>query len=363
MKHYKFNMLHKFFHIADNSTDHKNDLCHKVRPMIKLCNENWKKYFNPGKHLCLDECMIKYKGRIKFRQYCGKKPVKFGIKGFILCDSLTGYCQSIDIYTGSNTFSKISNFSKTESLVIKIIEPYLNNFRILYIDSFYTTIPLAKFLLKKFTGCIGTLRSNRLHGKEKEVFQDPSKNNFYNYIDKNNFDIAITRYNDKKIINLLSTVSLSEKQYTTKGKMIPSIVTQYNKYAKACDLCNQMVTHYRIPHGSKKWWRPVFFHLLYSSIHNSFILFKKYDRSNMSYKEFYKQIIIYLLGEKSLNKRKNKIHELDYIDRAKKSNRRLNCRLCNRLTMWKCNLCSTESNTISLCLPDCYNIYHSEHEK
>ena len=47
--------------------------------------------------------MIKYKGRLYFRQYMPKKPVKYGIKVWMAADSKTGY-----VYTMISTWGNHS---------------------------------------------------------------------------------------------------------------------------------------------------------------------------------------------------------------------------------------------------------------
>ena len=48
---------------------------------------------SPSEHLAVDEVIVKYKGRVIFRQYIPKKHKRFGIKIYKLCDE-TGYTKS-----------------------------------------------------------------------------------------------------------------------------------------------------------------------------------------------------------------------------------------------------------------------------
>ena len=48
-------------------------------------------FFQPTQKISVDERMIKSKGRVSFKQYMPKKPAKWGIKLFALCDSATSY--------------------------------------------------------------------------------------------------------------------------------------------------------------------------------------------------------------------------------------------------------------------------------
>ena len=45
--------------------------------------------------------MIKFKGRLGFKQYIKNKPTKRDIKVFVLSDATTGYVKRFQIYTGA----------------------------------------------------------------------------------------------------------------------------------------------------------------------------------------------------------------------------------------------------------------------
>ena len=47
--------------------------------------------------------MIKFKGRLGFKQYLKNKPTKWGIKVFVLSDAVSAYIKRIQIYTGAAT--------------------------------------------------------------------------------------------------------------------------------------------------------------------------------------------------------------------------------------------------------------------
>ena len=54
----------------------------------------------PYGNFVVDESMIKFKGRLQFRQYLPTKPIKWGIKLWALAESSTGYLACWQIYTG-----------------------------------------------------------------------------------------------------------------------------------------------------------------------------------------------------------------------------------------------------------------------
>ena len=50
----------------------------------------------------MDEVMIKFKGRLGFKQYMKDKSTKWGIKVFVLNDARNGYVYRLQVYTSKN---------------------------------------------------------------------------------------------------------------------------------------------------------------------------------------------------------------------------------------------------------------------
>lgn len=90
MKRNKFFIMHKFFHITDNSRANNDDRLFKIRPLLELLVTKFQSFYVLNKELSIDERIVKYTGRLSFRQYIPNKPVKLGIKMFVLADSRTG---------------------------------------------------------------------------------------------------------------------------------------------------------------------------------------------------------------------------------------------------------------------------------
>lgn len=74
----------------------------KIQPLLDIVDPTYMQVYNPRRELSLDESMVKFKGRIFFRQYLPAKPTKWGIKEFILAEAKTGYALKSVVYTGKN---------------------------------------------------------------------------------------------------------------------------------------------------------------------------------------------------------------------------------------------------------------------
>ena len=92
-----FLLIHRCFHLNDNETPDLNDLIYKLRPLFLFLLPAWQKHYRFSKRLTIDESMIKYNGRLTFKQYIMNKPVKWGIKAYSFCNSYNGYCYNIKV--------------------------------------------------------------------------------------------------------------------------------------------------------------------------------------------------------------------------------------------------------------------------
>ena len=61
--------------------------------------------YRPGRNLAPDETMVKFSGRIGFKQYMPRKAAKWGSKYFSLNESETGYTCAWNLFTGSQPMS------------------------------------------------------------------------------------------------------------------------------------------------------------------------------------------------------------------------------------------------------------------
>ena len=104
--------------------------------------------------------MIKFNGRLQFKQFLPNKPVKYGVKAFLLCDSTTYYCYSFEIYTGKN--NEVRTLNSTERTVINITKDIIGKQNIVFMDNYYTSYKLANYFISNGTGIVGTIRKNRV---------------------------------------------------------------------------------------------------------------------------------------------------------------------------------------------------------
>jgi hypothetical protein len=104
-----------------------------------------------GQFITVDEWMIKYKDKqIRFIQYMPVKPIKHGIKVFVLCCTERGYIYGCWVYCGKE------NDSCTNVVIIERLLEQESDFitnsagQVLYIDNYYTSESRTNY--KSFVG-------------------------------------------------------------------------------------------------------------------------------------------------------------------------------------------------------------------
>lgn len=148
------------FHFREH-VDH--DQLHKIRPVVIHLNEKFAS-IPMEQRLSIDEQMCATKVAHFMKQYLPNKPHKWGFKLFVLC-SVGGYAHTFEIYTGED-YKRLSDepdFGPVGNVVIRLVRGvprHINH--IIYVDNFYTSIPLVAHLGKEGIYTLGTVQSNRL---------------------------------------------------------------------------------------------------------------------------------------------------------------------------------------------------------
>ncbi|KAK7893501.1 hypothetical protein WMY93_022653 [Mugilogobius chulae] len=166
MSRNRFQIILRFLHFNDNNAVQADntDKLHKIRPVVDYLISKFKELYQPAKNISIDEGMLLWRGRLVFKVYNPLKPVKYGIKSYILCDSQTGYCFNMKPYAGEST--------PLGDTVVQLLDRLSGHGYKLYMDNYYNSVSLCQRLLHLKTHVCGTLRKNR---GEPEDFQTLTK--------------------------------------------------------------------------------------------------------------------------------------------------------------------------------------------
>ena len=276
MSRNRFMKLNQYFHLRDTSAapgrdEPGYDPLFKLRTFIDMLLPLFRDNFNLGRDLSVDEAMIGFKGRLFFKQYLPMKPIKWGVKMWMLCDSETGYCKSFDIYTG-----KSGRRDRTIPLGFEVVDllvsPYYNRRHHVYFDRFFTSVGLMAHLALNGTYASATVKSNRV-GLPPQVINAELEKGQIKQMKRGM--IMATAYKDNKRLYLLSTNAQPGMVTRADGKEIPAVVSGYNKYMGGVDKSDQHRSYYAVGHKTIKWWRCIFQSLLNLAIIQAWVIWSK----------------------------------------------------------------------------------------
>ena len=159
----RFKEISRYLHFADNSTlpprgTPGHDRLGKVLPVIDHLSARFSDLYDPHREVAVDEAMIKFTGRSTLKQYMPMKPVKRGIKVWVLGDSHNGYFLKFQIYTGKEG----SGEKQLGQRVVKDLTQDLKgkNHHV-YFDNFFTSEQLLRDRANDSIFSCGTARKDR----------------------------------------------------------------------------------------------------------------------------------------------------------------------------------------------------------
>ena len=296
----RLELICKYLHSANNeniSTFVGPKKLFKIYPVIFHLNKKFQELCLPNQDISIDESMTLWKGRLSFKQYLSLKAAKFGIKTYELCDSTMGYLWSFIVYTGKDTelHSPLitADTNKTSAIVLKLVEPLLNQGRTLWMDNFYNSPTLARLLkITHKTDCVGTLKLNRKNVPPKVKNTKLKKGEI---VAQHSGPVSVTKWFNKKIVTMISTYhSHDTRTVTVRGKEVakPVSVLDYNKSMGGVDLKDQLLHSYLIERKRmNKWYMKLFRRLLNASILNSMIVYRNNKDKRIQQLSFRIQLI------------------------------------------------------------------------
>ncbi|KAG8331337.1 zinc finger protein [Homalodisca vitripennis] len=288
----RFECIHMFFHLTDNSklaknTDPDYDPTAKFQPAITHANNVSRHHYIPNKQLSIDESLVGTKNYTRLLQYLpNKHHHKWGIKLWVICDSITNYCLGFTCYKGasfSDDREEIKKYGLGYYVVMKLMQMgnYLNKGFHLFVDNFYTSFGLIQDLYRKQTFLTGTIRRNRknLPNDVKRKFAVGEKKYY-----RSDYILTLA-YREKssqsRPVILVSSDSQAIDVQTRRTKFgferiknKPKVIDEYNRYMGGIDTNDMMLYAYLDERRTVKFWKKVVFNVFGRMVLNSYILYK-----------------------------------------------------------------------------------------
>ena len=102
---------------------------------------------------------MRHSSNSRFRQFLPLKRSRFGLKGCVITDALTGYVLNTSIYTGKEGPAASKDLAMC--VVLNLTEPYARKGYWLFFDNWYTSVPLFLELERRSILACGTVRGNK----------------------------------------------------------------------------------------------------------------------------------------------------------------------------------------------------------
>jgi hypothetical protein len=70
----------KILHFSTDTPETRNDRLKEIRPAVDLLLNRFQKVRMPGEYICIDQSLMKFRGRLFYVQYNPLKTARSGIK-------------------------------------------------------------------------------------------------------------------------------------------------------------------------------------------------------------------------------------------------------------------------------------------
>ena len=173
---------------------------------------------------------------------------KWGIKGFVMAESVTGYCCNLQIYTGKE------RGNAEQGLASKVVKDLMDDYEQLghhlYVDNFYTSPYLFKDLLEAGTLACGMVKNNK---KGFPVALRENLEHNESAVLKSNLTeghMTAVYWKDKRDVFALSTMHDNAIADDVPHKA--EIICEYNKFMGGVDHNDQLLVYFAVGQKTMK---------------------------------------------------------------------------------------------------------------
>lgn len=379
----RYQILLRFLHFNDNATaappnEPSHDRLHKLRPLIESLCKRFAEVYTPTQNICVNESPVFFKERLMFRQNNPKKRSCYGMKFYKLCESKTGYTGNFMIYEGTDSFLDPPgcplDFTFSDKIVWELLTPLLGRGYHLYVDDFYTSIPLFRALHSLDTPACGIVSHNR-KGLPRALINKILRHG-ETYALRSN-DLLAIKYCDTKNEYILTTIhdeSVIVEHKTTNGppKSKPLCSKEYSRHIDGVNKTDQ-IQYYNAARKTKAWYKKAAFYMIQMALNNSYVVYKAtVPGPKLSFYNYQVQLLPSLLfgdveeaPDMSDNDNVVRMVGKHFIDNIpptlnKKYAQRA-CKVCRkkgirRDVRYYCPKCPSKP---ALCFQPCFEIYHT----
>ncbi|KAF2894580.1 hypothetical protein ILUMI_11590 [Ignelater luminosus] len=248
----------------------KPDDCSKlyyIEDVVACLKKTYAQVRSESSHQSIDESMAKFKGRSSLKQ--------------------TGYVYDFDIYSGKD--SEANEGTLGEQVVKKLTSTVRESDMSFCFNRFFTSVYLLDTISFAVVGtCISTSKNMPQFEKRKR------KRGEYESMHNNNGTIGYLWMTTKEVMvlsichgNESVEISRNGKDRTKIKLSCPEAIQFYNSHMGGVDLSDQLTSLYEVDRKSMKWWKKVFYKLLFTTAVSAWIIYKELkNKPNMPFLSF-----------------------------------------------------------------------------
>ena len=285
----RFRQLYNSLSLRPRGNDDVDDIL-KIKRIRDRVILNSQKLYQPERELSVDECMIPFSGKHRWRVFLKSKPVKYGFKAYVLAEASSGYVLNWHIHTGDPR-TCASEEKSTFKIIRRLCLPYSYLGHHIYMDRYYSGLRIFRYLTLKGFGACGTVMRNRLSLTD-EIIDELDSFGYQDY-DFYQFgeEILLAAWKDKRMVTMISNIHSTEMisyvRYIktrdennfpiskTEEISKPVMIQEYGKFMGGVDRFDKLLYNYHFYHRNCRWYIRIFTHFLEVSILNAYVIYKK----------------------------------------------------------------------------------------
>jgi hypothetical protein len=244
------------------------------------------------------------------------KPEKWGIKFWVLADSVSKFIYCFEIYCGKNLEAEVrmegpcGEVGAAYGVVINLLQGLEGRGHCVVMDNFFCSIPLFKDLVKKGIYATGMVRCNYsglpTHLENTKAWKRCEQGHI-EWAMHDSKSINCVMWKDKRLVLLISTYTIPidfpcmprdevPRRNGAIREKIPTspMLLEYTTFMRGIDVAYQLQASYSSQSWSHKWWHWTFFALLDIIEVNIYIMYldrcrqgpnpKKYPMTHLQFK-------------------------------------------------------------------------------
>ena len=268
----RFRNLMRFLRFDDRQRRDKTDRLAPVRFVLNRFVKELPRHFTPSENVTADEQLIPFRGRCSFIQYMPNKPVKYGLKFWVLCDVESRYVVALDLYTG--IVDNLVQRNLAANVVIRLVDQLpadVKQGRNVTYDRYFSDLNLSKALLERKISSLGVFEHKRnfVPRELKLVRKDLHSSCFYF-----SGPTAILSYQakEKKPPVIILSTAHEFLEVFDDDKKLPLMIHDYNQTKVGVDLVGQCINKYTVRRFTRRWPMIVFSNMIDIAAINAMII-------------------------------------------------------------------------------------------